>query len=241
MRLEEFVLNIKRRQNAFYNALYVLAVRLRRMRLPYIRPLAAVLYYARQFWIVSWNVLKSKLYCEQLIRFRCTVGRNVRLDGDVPYIYGYGRIQLGDNVRIGNRNTWVVGIKVYDDPVLAVGDNTTFGYMNMISVAQRVTIGRNCLFAGEVKIFDNNSHPLDPVKRREHAVLDRQAIAPVVIEDDVWVGTNCLIMKGVTIGKGAVIAAGAVVTKDVPPYCIAGGNPARVLKTIEPWHSREQG
>jgi acetyltransferase-like isoleucine patch superfamily enzyme len=239
MLIEQFILNIKLRKNFFYRVLYAIAVSLRQFRLPYIRPLAGALFYLRQFWIHFWNTFKSKFYCEQLIRFRCSVGKNVRLDGDVPFFYGYGRIELGDNVRIGNRNTWVVGIKVYDDPVFKVGDNTTFGYMNMVSVAHRVTIGSNCLFAGEVKIFDNNSHSLDPVKRRNHEVLEKDAVAPVDIKDDVWIGTNCLILKGVTIGEGAVIAAGSVVTKSIPAYCVAGGNPAKVLKTIEPWYNED--
>lgn len=238
MTVSQFILNIKLRKNRFYRLLFMTAMMLRSIRFPYIKPLAAVLYYLRDFWIVAWNGLKSKLYCEQLLRFRCEVGKNISLDGSVPYIYGYGRIEIGDHVRVGNRNTWVVGLKVFDDPILKIGDYTRFGYMNMISVAEKVTIGNHCLFAGEIKIFDNNSHSLDPQKRRAHAVLDKEDVAPVTIEDDVWVGTNSIILKGVTIGKGAVIAAGSVVTKDVLPFTLVGGNPAKVIKVIEPYHSQ---
>ncbi len=233
MGIQRFVLDVKLRRTRFHDGLYRLAKGLRHARVPYIKPLAAVLYYLREAWLTGKNWLVSKAYCEQLLRYRCRVGSNVWMDGDIPYIYGYGRIEIADHVRIGNRNTWVVGLKVFDDPVLEIGSHTRLGYMNAISVAQRVTIGSHCLFAGEVKIFDNNSHSLDPRKRRAHAILGPEDVAPVTIEDDVWVGTNSLILKGVTIGRGAVVAAGSVVTKSVPPGVVVGGNPARVLRTIE--------
>ena len=238
MSIARIILNIKLRKNRFYNALYLFARGVQQVHFPYIKPIAAILYHLRDFSIVSWNWLKSKLYCEQLLRYRCRVGDHVTMDGYVPYIYGYGKIELGHHVRIGNRNTWIVGIKIYDDPVLKIGDDTTLGYMNMISVAQKVVIGDRCLFAGEIKIFDNNSHPLDPQKRRHKIIMDKTDVAPVIIEDDVWIGTNALILKGVTIGRGAVVAAGSVVTKNIPPYTLVGGNPARTIRVIEPFYSQ---
>jgi acetyltransferase-like isoleucine patch superfamily enzyme len=238
MSLERIILNIKLRKNGFYNGLYLLAKGINRFRLPYVKPLGAFLYYLREVSLWGWYGMKSKLYCEQLLRYRCTVGKNVTIDRQVPYIYGHGRIEIGDGVHIGNRNTWVVGLKVYDDPVLMIGNHTTLGYMNAISVAQKVIIGNNCLLAGEIKIFDNNSHPVDPQKRKNRDVMEKSDVAPVIIEDDVWIGTNSLIMKGVTIGKGAVVAAGSVVTTTVPPYTVVGGNPARPLKVIEPYYSQ---
>ena len=233
-KVDQFILDIKLRKNRFYAFLYNVAKAVRKFHLPYVLPLGALLFRVRQLWISLWNVIKSKTYCEQIIRYRCDIGKNIKLDGDVPYIFGYGKITIGDNVKVGNRNTWVVGLKVYSEPLLKIGDNTTLGYMNMISVAKEVVIGNHCLLAGEIKIFDNNSHSLDPGKRREHAILDASEVEPVYIEDDVWIGTNAIIMKGVTIGKGAVVAAGSVVTKSIPSYTVVGGNPAKILKHIEP-------
>lgn len=238
MSLESIILDIKLRKNRFYNGLYLLAKGINRFRFPYVKPLAAFLYYSREVSIWAWYWMKSRLYCEQLLRYRCTVGKHITVDRQAPYIYGYGRIEIGDDVHIGNRNTWVVGLKVYDDPVLRIGNHTTLGYMNAISVAQKVIIGNNCLLAGEIKIFDNNSHPVDPQNRKDRVVLDKADVAPVIIEDDVWIGTNSLIMKGVTIGRGAVVAAGSVVTMTVPPYTVVGGNPARTIKVIEPYYSQ---
>lgn len=238
MSISRIILNIKLRRNRFYSALFLLAKGMQQFRVPHIRPVAGVLYHLRDASIVAWGWLKSKFYCEQLVRYRCKVGDHLTMDGYVPYIYGYGKIEIGHHVRIGNRNTWVVGIKVHNDPILQIGNYTTLGYMNLISVAKKVVIGDHCLLAGEVKIFDNNSHSLDPQKRRERTILDQSDVSPVTIEDDVWIGTNALIMKGVTIGRGAVVAAGSVVTNSVAPYTVVGGNPARVIKVIEPYYSQ---
>lgn len=93
-----------------------------------------------------------------------------------------------------------------------------------ISIGQRVTVGANCV------IIDTDFHPLDPVLRQQQPLAG--ATAPVVIEDDVFIGMQALILKGVTIGKASVIGAGSVVTRDIPPGVIAAGNPARVLREL---------
>lgn len=233
MNIDQIIHNIKSRKNKYYSYIHDVLKAILYIRIPYIKPLAALFYYIRKAWITLGVIIKSKIFCEQIIRYRCIVGKNISMDGDVPYIYGNGRITLGTGVRVGNRNTWIVGLKVYDEAELTIGEYTSLGYMNMISVAKNVTIGKYCKFAGEVKIFDNNSHPIDSQKRRNNEVLDKNDVSPVIISDDVWIGTNAIIMKGVTIGCGAIIAAGSVVTKDVEPYTIVGGNPAKFIKKIE--------
>lgn len=90
-----------------------------------------------------------------------------------------------------------------------------------------ITIGDNCLLANDIYICDSDSHYLNDVLNT----------APIVIKDHVWVGNKAQILKGVTIGEGAVVAAGAVVTKSVPPHCLVGGVPAKVLKENVTWHS----
>ena len=236
--LDTFLGKVRRQEPGIYSTLYRTAKAVRGVRVPFIRPLGAILFYGRDVWISTWALVKSRLICEQMLRYRCRVGANVALDGDMPYIYGDGTIIIGDDVRIGNRSTIIVGLKVFPEATLEIGARTILGYMNLISVAQRVSIGNDCLFAGEVKILDNNSHSLDFEDRRRHAPLAPEHVAPVVIEDDVWIGTNCIVLKGVTIGRGAVVAAGAVVTRDVPAFTVAAGNPARIVKQIEPHYSQ---
>lgn len=106
--------------------------------------------------------------------------------------------------------------------------------------AQSISIGDDVLVAWNVTIVDHNSHATAFSKRSQDAVnwlvgqknWSHVKIAPVIISDKVWLGFNSIILKGITIGEGAIIAAGSVVTKDVPPWTIVGGNPAQVIRKI---------
>ena len=91
-------------------------------------------------------------------------------------------------------------------------------------------IGNNVKIGGCVLITDTDAHPMDYVARRSSNEGTKSA--PVVIEDDVWVGAHCIILKGVTIGARSIIGAGSVVTKSIPADCVAAGNPCRVIKII---------
>jgi len=231
MGIESIINNVRMRKNRFYSFIYDTYKFLYKLNLPYCRPMYGFLFYERKTRLCIWHFLRTKLYYEPMLRYCCQyVGKHVRLDGDIPYIKGNGKIVIGDNVSIGNHNAWFIGLKVYDNSELIIGNNTSINYKTVISVAQKVEIGNNCAIAEEVKIFDNNSHPINPEKRKE--IMTKEDVSPIVINDNVWIGMNSFIMKGVTIGEGSVIAAGSVVTKDVPPFCIYGGNPARLIKKI---------
>lgn len=119
--------------------------------------------------------------------------------------------------------TWQAGA------VLQIGAN--FGMTGgTICAAEKITIGNNVAVGANCTIIDTDFHPLDPDYRKLHP---QDAItAPINIEDDVFIGMKCMVLKGVTIGHGSVIGAGSVVTKDVPARSVAAGNPARVLRTI---------
>lgn len=120
--------------------------------------------------------------------------------------------------------TWQRGAK------LLVGDD--FGMTGgSIIAANSILIGNNVNVGANTTIIDTDFHPLDPEYRKINPADARTA--PIIIEDDVFIGMQCLILKGVTIGKGSVIGAGSVVTKNVPAYSIVAGNPARVIKYLE--------
>ena len=98
-------------------------------------------------------------------------------------------------------------------------------------VHDSVTIGNNVKIGACVLITDTDAHPLDYLARRSSNEGTKSA--PIVIEDDVWVGAHSIILKGVTIGARSIIGAGSVVTKSIPADCMAAGNPCKVIKTLK--------
>jgi acetyltransferase-like isoleucine patch superfamily enzyme len=114
---------------------------------------------------------------------------------------------------------------------IEVGEKTCLGGTSIISY-KSVIIGNGVLFGPEVVIMDCDGHPSDR-RLPDTPEAKYKAAAPVVIGDRAWIGLGAVIMKGVTIGHHAVVAAHAVVIKDVPPHGVVGGNPAKLLKVYE--------
>ncbi len=123
--------------------------------------------------------------------------------------------------------------------MISIGDYCYVGENTKIWSAESISIGNFVLIAHGVNIHDNISHPIEANERREHAHqiihyghpttgIDLKE-CPIVIKDDAWIGFNASILKGVIIGRGAVIGACAVVTKNVPDYAIVVGNPAKII------------
>ena len=99
-----------------------------------------------------------------------------------------------------------------------------------IAAWKSIKIGSHVLIGSGAMIIDSDSHSLDWEKRRRGEASHTR---PIVIEDDVFIGARAIILKGVTIGRGAIIGAGAVVTSDIPAWSVAVGNPAKVVKSLE--------
>ena len=115
---------------------------------------------------------------------------------------------------------------------ITIGNDVYIGpHALFLCTESQIFIGNKVLFGPHVTIIGGD-HRITDVGRFIYDVLDKhpEDDQDVHIEDDVWIGTNTTLLKGVTVGRGAVVAAGALVTKDVPPYAIVGGVPAKVLK-----------
>jgi acetyltransferase-like isoleucine patch superfamily enzyme len=128
------------------------------------------------------------------------------------------------------------------DGVIKIGSHCYIGEQTRIWSAAQIVIGDRVLIAHSVNIHDNDSHPKAAAQRhaqyigiRDRGEYDMTGVsaAPILIEDDVWIGFNATILKGVTIGKGAIIGAAAVILKDVPEYAIMVGNPAGRVGTAD--------
>lgn len=143
-------------------------------------------------------------------------------------------VYFGKNVGVG-ANTYfgpvIEYMGVVYNPKIVIGEGTWIGKNCSIAAINRVEVGKHVLFAGHVHITDH-SHGYEDITN-PMAVQRLTSKGPVVIEDDCWLGFSCEILSGVHVGKHSVVAARAVITKDVPAYSIVAGNPARVIKKYD--------
>jgi acetyltransferase-like isoleucine patch superfamily enzyme len=201
--------------------------RLVEVRFPLPRFVGGFLFKERNLRRYIWFYLKSKIYNENLLRYRCQyVGKNLMVFGSFM-LEGNGNVFIGDNCTFHNRVNLFVGRYIFDDAEIRIGDNCNIAYGVTMEAAKSIRIGNNCMIAANVLILDNDSHPLAVAERRDNHSTAEVSVKPVVIEDDVWIGDRCVIMKGVTIGRGSIISAGSIVTRSVEPMKIVMSVPAR--------------
>ena len=156
----------------------------------------------------------------------CThVGPGARVRGWPVVENEGGTISLGRNFCVFS---YLAKVQLYAGPgaLLEVGDDSFVNNGTILSASTAIRIGRRVNIAPHCVLIDNDFH----------GTSERGAppkMAPIVLEDDVWLGTRVTVLKGVTIGQGSVIASGSVVTRDIPPGVLAGGVPARVIKRLD--------
>lgn len=168
---------------------------------------------------------------------------NIRLEGSLILqgkpqidIRRGARLELGDNVTLRSANvgyhvSLYAPVKLFADTpgaLIRIGRNSRLNG-SCIHAQESVIVGANCLIAANCQICDGNGHALSfpDVQNRIHT---RGSTRPVVIEDNVWIGTGSVILPGVVIGNGSVIGANSVVIHDIPPMVVAAGNPAVIVK-----------
>lgn len=197
----------------------------------------------KQFLIKLLNLptaLRIKLYPRinrMILKAHGVVfGKNIQIPGKVSWLIRGARITIGDNFYLSSGNgvnpiASNLQADVYVEPgaTLTIGNNVGMS-STRLWIHESARIGNNVKIGGCVLITDTDAHPMDYVARRSSNEGTKSA--PVVIEDDVWIGAHCIILKGVTIGARSVIGAGSVVTKSIPADCVAAGNPCRVIKSL---------
>lgn len=133
--------------------------------------------------------------------------------------------KCGKNVNIENNAYFGIGNSIEIGSNSGIGKNA---YISNIGGGGEVIIGNNVMMAPDVVIL-TKSHEYGDIKIPMN--MQKSYSSTVIIEDDVWIGIRTIILPGVKIGKGSIIGAGAVLTKDIPPYSIAGGVPAKIIKS----------
>ena len=193
-----------------------------------------------------WSDMKRDgFFLKRVIRFRewklhlfnrLCLGRDTHIDPSAR-IMGMKYITLGKNFK-ADKGFWLHAVDTHGGqmfkPRIIIGDDVSFGDWCHVGATHLVRIGNHVLFGSKCYVTDHNhgiytgdacSHPDTPPAERPLT-----ADSYVIIEDNVWVGDGVAILPGVTVGRGAIIATNAVVTKDIPPYTICAGIPARPIK-----------
>jgi acetyltransferase-like isoleucine patch superfamily enzyme len=155
------------------------------------------------------------------LRHATHIGRRLTLRGR-PKIVNAGRMTFGDRVRLDSTLAPLELVSLRRGH-LEIGNNVFVNYGTSIVASAHVKIGDGCLIGTHVMVMDCDFH------RVEDKTWDTTG-APVVLGERVWLANRSIVLKGVTIGHDAVVAAGAVVTRDVPPRSVVAGNPARVIR-----------
>ena len=178
---------------------------------------------------VKWNAFKLKMTGAK-------IGKNCSIYNKLYYfLHPKGTIMIGDNFAFSSGSNFnqlsrnIRGsIYVASDASLSIGNNVGIS-SSCIWATKSITIGNHVNIGADTLILDTDAHHLDWKERR---IGGERNSKPIVIEDDVFIGTRSIVLKGVTIGARSIIGAGSVVTKDIPSDCVAAGNPCKVIRMI---------
>ena len=149
------------------------------------------------------------------------------------------RIIVGKDVTIHSPIYITAATHIFPESIVEIGDRTRFGRFSTIRAAKKVVIGKDCLIANWVRIYDYNGHSLSPGSCNDIKTLRNRSATPpnevseIRIGSNVWIGENAFIQRGVTIGDGSVVGANSVVIKDVPENTVVFGIPARVILWLD--------
>ncbi len=184
-------------------------------------------------WHAAIRLLRSIWFAIRPRPGRVDCNGRIRLNVSL-HCDGQGHVVLGDGVSFGYGLASKVGSGAVRlqargrESLIKIGTETSFSNEVQIFAERSVTVGSRCLIGDSVLIVDSDFHDLSPESRHSGPAT----IEPVVIEDNVFIGSRAIILKGVTIGQDSVIGAGSVVTRSIPPRTVAAGNPAKVIRPL---------
>ncbi len=229
--IDQFTLKVRRGEGPVYGAIRGMAKSMLRSNLPlpaFLRPFYRGLYQLHFGILYGFRWVLNYFYREPAFRSRCTsVGRNLHL-WLMPDVTGHPKIFIGDDVNLFGHLAIASG-RVFDNPTLIIKDGVDIGHNVIITVNKEVIIEEQANIASFVRILDSDAHPRDPELRAQKRPAGPEDTKAVRICRRAWIGQGSYIMKGVTVGEGAIIGANSVVITDIPAFSVALGNPARVV------------
>jgi acetyltransferase-like isoleucine patch superfamily enzyme len=230
--MNSFILQVKRSESPFFRAMRRVARAIlypSAPRIPaFFKPLFRAAYELHFGVRVLWNAFCNVCYRHPLFQSRCaSFGTNVAIDR-LPFVTGHVEIHIGSHVWIGGQLS-IFSARINEKPVFIMKDHAEIGWNVSIAVSQEVIIEEYARVSYDCRISDSDGHPREADRRARNEPVNKRDIKPVRICKYAWVGNGTHIMKGVTIGEGAVIGANSVVISDIPPYSLALGNPAEVF------------
>lgn len=189
----------------------------------------AVVYFIRRAFIA-----------EPLLKAYCTrVGRGVTTGIFVPWVHGRGELVIGDHVHISGKLNVTFAARYVATPRLSFGDHCDIAHDASFVVGREIRLGAHVQVGRSVSFRDASGHHADPTLRLAGAPPDPADVKPIIVHDNVWIGTQVMVMPGTEIGEGSIVAANSVVSGQVAPYTIVAGNPARRIGTLTPVAGRE--
>lgn len=185
----------------------------------------------------KWSSLLNHMHTILIKRHFKHVGVHSILGYPFIRLFGEETISIGANTYIEPNvelTAWTHYKNQTFNPTIAIGDGCTIRHGAQISAINHIHIGNNLLTGPDVLISDNAHGYNCTTEEMNTRPQDREVISKggITIGNNVWLGAKVVVLPGVTIGDGVVIGAGSVVTKDIPPYCIAAGVPAKVIKQM---------
>jgi acetyltransferase-like isoleucine patch superfamily enzyme len=224
---------LKTSKNPFVKIIFTQFKKLMNVELPAPQFMLRSFYYCYQISKTILTNLTRILFWTPLLKGRLEkVGNNLNLHGGLPYISGPLRIFIGDNCRVSGQSTFTARCSSKTPPILILGNNIDIGWMTTIAVGNLVVIGNNVRIAGRALLAGYPGHPIDPKARALGQPDTELQVGDITLEHDVWLATGVSVMAGVCIGHGTIVAAGSVVTHDLPPMVLAAGIPAKVIHTL---------
>ena len=226
---------IKTSDHPFAKFLFSTIKQLLTFDLPIPKFILKILYLLYKFVNSAYSNLARIFVYTPIFKGRVSsIGSALHLYGGVPYISGPSQIHIGSNCRISGAST-ISGRSVSNpEPVVMIGNNVDIGWMTTIAVGSRIEIGNNVRIAGRAFLAGYPGHPIEPKARAIGLPDNDSQIGDIILDDDVWLATGVSVMAGVHIGHGTIVAAGSVVTHDLPSMVLAGGCPAKIIRSISP-------